>query len=72
MRLIVLQLKHKQLCFECMSEKQVTVDGTTYLLQPPFLVFATQNPIEQKKVHINTRSAIGSFLCSKFWLNILR
>ena len=25
--------------FECMSEKQVTVDGTTYLLQPPFLVF---------------------------------
>ncbi|MEG0188982.1 MAG: AAA family ATPase, partial [Algoriella sp.] len=26
--------------FECMSEKQVTVDGTTYPLQPPFLVFA--------------------------------
>lgn len=31
---------------ECMEEKQVTVDGVTYLLEDPFLVIATQNPIE--------------------------
>jgi len=31
---------------ECMEERQVTVDGTTYRLQEPFLVIATQNPVE--------------------------
>jgi len=31
---------------ECMEEGQVTVDGTTYPLTAPFLVIATQNPIE--------------------------
>ncbi len=31
---------------ECMEERQVTVDGATYALDLPFLVVATQNPIE--------------------------
>lgn len=31
---------------ECMEEKQITVDGTTYSLVEPFFVIATQNPIE--------------------------
>jgi MoxR-like ATPase len=31
---------------ECMQENQVTVDGTTYELAQPFMVMATQNPIE--------------------------
>ncbi|MEO8393500.1 MAG: MoxR family ATPase, partial [Chloroflexota bacterium] len=31
---------------EAMEERQVTVDGTTYPLQEPFLILATQNPIE--------------------------
>ena len=31
---------------ECMQEQQVTVDGQTYELAPPFVVLATQNPIE--------------------------
>ncbi|ADZ81885.1 AAA family ATPase [Cellulosilyticum lentocellum] len=31
---------------ECMEEAQVTVDGITYSLEAPFLVIATQNPIE--------------------------
>jgi MoxR-like ATPase len=31
---------------ECMEERQVTVDGVTYRLEPPFMVMATQNPIE--------------------------
>lgn len=31
---------------ECMEEKQITIDGTTRTLELPFLVIATQNPIE--------------------------
>ncbi|MFZ2538511.1 MAG: MoxR family ATPase [Oscillospiraceae bacterium] len=31
---------------ECMEEHQVTIDGTTYSLEEPFIVIATQNPIE--------------------------
>ena len=33
---------------EAMQEKQVTIGGTTYILEEPFLVLATQNPIEQE------------------------
>jgi MoxR-like ATPase len=31
---------------ECMEEKQVTIDGETYQLESPFMVIATQNPVE--------------------------
>jgi len=31
---------------ECMEERQVSIDGVTYPLEPPFMVVATQNPIE--------------------------
>src|SRR5213076_1555467 len=31
---------------ECMQESQVTIDGVTYPLERPFMVMATQNPIE--------------------------
>ena len=34
--------------FEVMEERQITVDGKTYPMQPPFMVLATQNPIEQE------------------------
>ena len=34
--------------FEVMEERQVTVDGNTHTMQYPFLVLATQNPIEQE------------------------
>jgi MoxR-like ATPase len=33
---------------ECMEERQVTVDGVTYTLETPFLVLATQNPIDME------------------------
>ena len=33
---------------ECMEERQVTVDGTTYRLEAPFMVLATQNPIDME------------------------
>jgi MoxR-like ATPase len=34
--------------FEVMDERQITIDGKTYLMDSPFLVMATQNPIEQE------------------------
>jgi MoxR-like ATPase len=38
--------KTQSALLECMEERQVTVDGVTYLMPQPFLVLATQNPIE--------------------------
>ncbi|MGA8113937.1 MAG: MoxR family ATPase [Actinocatenispora sp.] len=40
--------KTQSALLECMEERQVTVDGTTYRLQRPFMVIATQNPIEME------------------------
>ena len=40
--------KTQSALLECMEEGQVTVDGQTYALQQPFLVMATQNPIEME------------------------
>src|SRR4051812_47575461 len=40
--------KTQSALLECMEERQVTVDGTTYELTPPFMVVATQNPIEME------------------------
>ncbi len=40
--------KTQSALLECMEERQVTVDGTTYPLSRPFLVLATQNPVEME------------------------
>ncbi|GAA3153331.1 MoxR family ATPase [Planomonospora alba] len=40
--------KTQSALLECMEEHQVTVDGTTYRLEAPFMVIATQNPIEME------------------------
>src|ERR1700749_2541261 len=40
--------KTQSALLESMEERQVTVDGTTYELQTPFMVIATQNPIEME------------------------
>jgi MoxR-like ATPase len=40
--------KTQSALLECMEERQVTVDGTTHLLESPFIVVATQNPIEME------------------------
>jgi MoxR-like ATPase len=40
--------KTQSALLECMEERQVTVDGTTYQLTAPFMVIATQNPIEME------------------------
>src|SRR5262245_3740938 len=34
--------------FEVMEERQITIDGHTYAMLPPFIVLATQNPVEQE------------------------
>jgi len=40
--------KTQSALLECMEERQVTVDNTTYVLDSPFMVIATQNPIEME------------------------
>jgi MoxR-like ATPase len=40
--------KTQSALLESMEERQVTVDGTTYPLDPPFMVIATQNPVEME------------------------
>jgi MoxR-like ATPase len=40
--------KTQSALLECMEERQVTVDGTTYQLEQPFMVIATQNPVEME------------------------
>src|SRR6476646_2032534 len=40
--------KTQSALLEAMEERQVTVDGTTYALQEPFMVIATQNPVEME------------------------
>ena len=40
--------KTQSALLECMEERQVTVDGTTHSLQEPFMVIATQNPVEME------------------------
>jgi MoxR-like ATPase len=40
--------KTQSALLECMEERQVTVDGSTYHLEAPFIVIATQNPIEME------------------------
>ena len=48
--------------FEVMEERQITIDGTTYLLDAPFLVIATQNPIEQEGTYRLPEAQLDRFL----------
>ena len=48
--------------FEVMEERQVTIDGHTYYLKPPFLVLATQNPIEQEGTYRLPEAQLDRFL----------
>lgn len=48
--------------FECMSERQVTVDGQTYPMATPFIVFATQNPIEHEGTYRLPEAQLDRFL----------
>jgi MoxR-like ATPase len=48
--------------FEVMEERQITVDGQTYRLQAPFMVVATQNPIEQEGTYHLPEAQLDRFL----------
>jgi MoxR-like ATPase len=47
---------------EAMQEKQVTIGGTTYKLEEPFLVLATQNPIEQEGTYQLPEAQVDRFM----------
>lgn len=47
---------------ECMEEKQVTVDGITYKLNIPFLIVATQNPIEYEGTYPLPEAQLDKFI----------
>lgn len=48
--------------FEVMQEQQITVDGTTYGMQNPFMVIATQNPIEHEGTYRLPEAQLDRFL----------
>ncbi len=48
--------------FEAMEERQITVDGKTYPLDLPFMVLATQNPIEQEGTYRLPEAQLDRFL----------
>jgi MoxR-like ATPase len=48
--------------FEVMEERQITMDGTRYVLDTPFLVIATQNPIEQEGTYRLPEAQLDRFL----------
>ena len=47
---------------EAMQEKQVTIEGETHRLEPPFLVIATQNPIEYEGTYPLPEAQLDRFL----------
>ena len=48
--------------FEVMEERQVTMDGKTYKMEKPFIVFATQNPIEHEGTYKLPEAQVDRFL----------
>ena len=54
--------KTQSALFEVMEERQITNDGTTYRLDEPFMVLATQNPIEQEGTYRLPEAQLDRFL----------
>jgi MoxR-like ATPase len=54
--------KTQSALLEAMEERQVTVDGTTYPLDAPFMVIATQNPVEHEGTYPLPESQLDRFL----------
>jgi MoxR-like ATPase len=48
---------------EAMQERQVTIGSNTHVLENPFLVFATQNPIEQEGTYRLPEAQLDRFIC---------
>jgi MoxR-like ATPase len=54
--------KTQSALLECMEERQVTVDGTTHILEEPFMVIATQNPLEHEGTFPLPESQLDRFM----------
>ncbi|MCH5377493.1 MAG: MoxR family ATPase [Planctomycetes bacterium] len=54
--------KTQSALLEAMQERQVTVDGVTYLLDPPFITIATQNPLEQEGTYPLPEAQLDRFM----------
>jgi MoxR-like ATPase len=54
--------KTQSALLECMEERQVTVDGVTHILEQPFMVIATQNPIEHEGTYPLPESQLDRFM----------
>jgi MoxR-like ATPase len=54
--------KTQSALFEAMEERQITVDGKTYPLTAPFIVLATQNPVEQEGTYRLPEAQLDRFL----------
>ncbi len=54
--------KTQSALLECMEERQVTVDGTSHRLEEPFMVIATQNPIEHEGTYPLPESQLDRFM----------
>ncbi|RRJ91916.1 MoxR family ATPase [Paenimyroides tangerinum] len=54
--------KTQSALFEVMEERQITIDGNTYLMEQPFIVLATQNPIEQEGTYSLPEAQLDRFL----------
>ncbi len=48
--------------FEVMEERQITIDGHRYPMDPPFMVLATQNPVEQEGTYALPEAQLDRFL----------
>jgi MoxR-like ATPase len=48
--------------FEVMEERQITIDGVTYKMQEPFMVLATQNPVEQEGTYRLPEAQLDRFI----------
>jgi MoxR-like ATPase len=54
--------KTQSALLECMEERQATIDGTTYQMPEPFLVIATQNPIEYEGTFALPEAQLDRFM----------
>jgi len=59
--------KTQSALLEVMQEQQVSVDGTTHMLQRPFLVIATQNPIEHEGTYPLPEAQVDRFMFKLLW-----
>ena len=56
------RLKTQSALFEVMEERQITVDGKKYMMSYPFMIVATQNPVEQEGTYRLPEAQLDRFL----------